>query len=131
MIKNSVLFTIITLSIFLCGCETIKTGYIDADKYKTIQSSDTEDVVVHITGIFFKNGNYLDVKDRDAKIINSEGSDYLVYDFKDSQKLIKLDRISTLKIEIVKSNKGIGIIFVCGFVLCIIIYFAHSLHNIH
>jgi hypothetical protein len=128
--KINLLFLIFTF-IFFYGCESVKTQYIGPDKIPDYSLNDTEDVIIKISGAFFKNGNFIDLQEKNANIVTEGKIKELIYDLSETKKgKIFLDDIYLLKLTIVKSNHFAGAALIGMLVIVFLIWFFDSLHQI-
>lgn len=116
------LIPILIFSILICGCESVKTYYLDSEKLPAEKDSGHEVGVVRIIGVFLKSGGYLDVRDKNTELISKGESRGITYDGQDSKRNhIALDSISVLKIEVARNNYWMPLAIVGGVIALVII----------
>lgn len=106
------LIPILIFTILICGCESVKTYYVEKEKISA-EYSEHPDEVVRIIGIFLKSGGYLDVRNKNARMIlkgESQGVNYAGQDLKRDH--IALDSISVLKIEVAHNNYWVPVVII-------------------
>lgn len=111
-------------SVFVCGCETVDTGYVAPDKVPSENDRDFQDGVVKIVGLFKKDGSYINLIDKDAKIDITGKTKSISYDDENSKrKVIAINDISTVKVNIVKGSVFSPLIVIGGVALILVITF--------
>lgn len=93
----------------------MKTYYVERDKLPSEKDREFQGDVVKISGVFMNNGEYVDLKDKNAEIIYDSGAKKVSYDINESNKgLIAMADILSFKIEVVKGNVLTPIVIVIG-----------------
>ena len=121
MIKKIIIIYISLILIFISGCETIDVGYVAPDKVPNENDRDFEGVV-KIVGVFMKDGTYIDLTDKNAKVDFPNNPKNIIYDISPSKtKTISLSDAGQIKINIVKGNILVSIAIVGGVVVLSVI----------
>jgi hypothetical protein len=85
-------------SVFIYGCESVKTYYVEKENIP-------RDEVVRIAGVFLKSGGFIDLRNKNAKLLSSGKFTGITYDGIDMKPTsIPADNISVLKIDVVSNN---------------------------
>jgi hypothetical protein len=112
-----ILIPILIFSILLYGCETVRTTYVDKEKMPTEKDREFQGAVPKISGVFLKDGTFLNLKDKNAEINIKDSSKTVTYDLNESTKgSISFNDISSFKIDLVKGNIWFPILIIVGIV---------------
>lgn len=107
--------SVLIFCIYFSGCETAKTQYVEPDKIP-------KDDVIRITGVFLKNGDYVDVGEKKASVILKDDSrEISYYDEQNKPVIIRENEIARLKIEILKNNYFVPLYIAGGVIVTFII----------
>ena len=130
MIKKAVIFSILTIFIFICGCETVNTGYIEADKINNKNETDFQNGKINIVGVFLKDGKYIDMNDKNAKWEIVNNNKMISFDNEiQKRESILMSEINIIKVDIIKDNIVLSVLIGIG-ILIVIFLITHRFSNI-
>ena len=123
ILKHNLVFVIIFIfSVFISGCETVNVGYVAPDKIPNENDRDFQVGVVKIVGVFMKDGTYIDLTDKNAKLDITNNPKNIIYNISPTKtKTISLSDAGQIKINIVKGNILVPIAIVGGVVVLSVI----------
>lgn len=120
------------IAVYLGGCETVSTKYIGTDSLASRYDNDSEDVVANIAGVILKDSSVLDLREKHPEISSFGREKEIIYDVNNSKRAgIPFDKISLVKLTIVKSkNPGpfaVLLVFISVGIMAVLV----SLNHIH
>jgi len=129
---NLIAVLVSMLAVYLSGCESISTKYVGTDSLASRYDNDSEDVVARIAGVILKDSTVLDLNEKNPEISSAAGENQITYDVNNSKRAgIPFDKISLVKLTIVKSKNPGPLAVLLTFVAAGIIAALVSLHHIH
>lgn len=93
-----VLIICLICSVFIYGCESVKTYYVEKENIP-------KDEVVRLAGVFLKSGGFIDLRNKNPKLLAKGDSRGIIYDGIEMKRTsIPIDNIAVLKIDVLRNN---------------------------
>jgi hypothetical protein len=116
------LISLLITSAFICGCETVKTYYVDRDNIPVEKEKEFHGGAAKIIGVFLNDGTFVDLTEKNADVVLNGKSNSIQYDLEDNKSgVIPLDSIASAKIDVVKGNSATPFLIIGGVVLITLI----------
>ena len=120
---NLAIILILTCSVFIYSCESVKTYYVEKENIP-------KDENIRIAGVFLKSGEYLDLRNKNPKLVLNGELQVINYDKDNLTKAkIRVDSISALKIEISRNNYWMPVVIIAGVVIVLFIGLMIAIHE--